>query len=214
MNSPGHDVHGIFRKIGSTGLVIFERDGLLLRQKRPSRDVILADINDEFVKMLKQLREFNVRFGFISNQRGMDASSHGRSESAALIRVLDELLSIRGGMPDFWMAWSEPPPGTESQYRKDRRHKPRTGMILRALERYGVDKDKAIFVGSSVAGILAANDADVMGIHYSGWRSNETPAKGPEKEARRLASSPEITDVQRLRTTIEQILGLDRRRTA
>lgn len=177
---------------------------------------MLGDVNDEFVKMLKQLRESDVRFGFISNQRGMDASSHGRSESAALIGVLDELLSIRGGMPDFWMTRSEPPPGTgtESQYRNDRRHKPGTGMILRALERYGVDKDNAIFVGSSVASILAANDADVMGIHYSGWRSNETPAKGPEMEACRLASSPEITDVQRLCATIEQILGLDRRRTA
>lgn len=177
---------------------------------------MLGDINDEFVEMLKRLREFNVHFGFISNQRGMDASSHGRSESAALIRVLDELLSVRGGMPDFWMAWNEPPlgTGTESQYRNDRRHKPGTGMILRALEQYGVDKDKAVFVSSSVAGILAANDADVMGIHYSGWRSNETPAKGPEMEARRLASSPEVTDVQRLGATIEQILGLDRRRTA
>ncbi|QWW72512.1 HAD hydrolase-like protein [Rhizobium sp. WYJ-E13] len=177
---------------------------------------MLGDINDAFVKMLKQLREFNVHFGFISNQRGMDASSHGRSESAALIRVLDELLRIRGGMPDFWMAWSELPLGTgaESQYRNDPRHKPGTGMILHAIERYGVERDNAVFVGTSVTSILAANDAGVMGIHYSGWRSNETPAKGLEMEARRLTSSPEITDVQRLRATIEQILELDRRRTA
>jgi len=55
-----------FRSIGSAGLVIFERDGTLLRRNNPPRDFMLGDISNEFVQMLQQLREMNVRFGFIS----------------------------------------------------------------------------------------------------------------------------------------------------
>lgn len=192
-----HDLFSISRKIGSTGLVIFERDGLLLRRTGPISDLTLGDLDEEFVEMLKQLRDQNLRFGFISDQRGMDAESYGRSEFAALVRVLDELLSLYGVMPDFWMAWDSPPrSGTEIRHRDGQLLKPVIGMILHAVEWYGVDKKKAVFVSSSSAGILAAKQAKITGIHYSGWRNDK------------------VTEAQRLGDTIERILGVEHRRTA
>jgi histidinol phosphatase-like enzyme len=138
--------------------------------------------------MLRQLRGLNIRFGFISDQRGMDAGSYGRSEFAALTRVLDELLRIHGAIPDFWMAWgaSRPPNGTELQHRDEQLLKPSVGMILRAIEWYGVDNSKTVFVSNSPAGIEAAKQAKITGIQYSG---------GPNDR---------VTEVQRLGDSIVQ----------
>ncbi|TBY96118.1 hypothetical protein E0H38_36925, partial [Rhizobium leguminosarum bv. viciae] len=95
MNNHAKYADRIFRRIGSTGLVIFERDGTLLRKTSPSGDYMLGDINEEFVEMLRHLRHLNARFGFISHERGMDAGAYGRSEFATLTELLDALLSIR-----------------------------------------------------------------------------------------------------------------------
>lgn len=215
MNTDAH-IHCIFRKIGSTSLVIFERDGLLLRRKRPSRHLLLGDINDEFVEILKQLRELKFRFGFISDQRGMDAGSHGKSEFVALTRALDKLLSIRGALPDFWIASRGLPQrrGTEFQYRNGRGQAPSIDVILRAMNWYGADKNSAIFVSGSPPGILAAKDANFTVIRYAGWKSDRATPGAPGVEAVPHASTSEITDVRSLRATIEQILEPDRRTTA
>ena len=185
-----------FRSIGSAGLVIFERDGTLLRRNNPPRDFMLGDISNEFVQMLQQLREMNVRFGFISDARGMDAGSHGRSEFAALTQLLDKLLRVRGAMPDFWMAWSGFPQtsGSPRQDPGDRRRRDGAGPIHQAIEWYGVDKKEAMFVSSTAAGLFAANVAGVTSIQYP--------------------SPSGITDTQRLRAEIQRILGLGRRRSA
>ena len=76
-----------FRRIGSIGLVIFERDGTLLRRNNPPRDFMLGDISNDFVLMLQHLRGIGVRFGFISDARGMDVGSHSPEEFAALLAI-------------------------------------------------------------------------------------------------------------------------------
>jgi len=191
------ELFSLFRRIGSTGLVIFERDDLLLRRRDPSNHLTLRDIDEDFVGMLKRLRELNFRFGFISDQRGMDAGSYGRSEFAALTRVLDELLSIYEAIPDFWMAWdSLPRAGTEAEHQDNRRLMSVVGMILRATDWYGVDSRNAAFVGNSSRGMHAAKQAKIPAIIYSGWRNDEA------------------REIQMLRDTIEQMLSLGHRRTA
>lgn len=210
MGTSGHDVYSIFREIGSVGLVIFERDGLLLRRNPPSRDLMLGDINGVFVEMLKQLRALNLRFGFISDQSGMGAGSHGKSEAAALIKVLDQLLVVSGTIPDFWMAGALPRLNDVRLKPRNRQwQKTETDMILRAIERYGVDTGKAVFVGGSTS-IVAASNAGITGIHYAGWPNNRASFRRTGIETRN-SSTPELTEVRRLRATIEQILGLDHR---
>lgn len=92
------------RKLGTTGLVIFERERTLLRQSSPTADLMLRNISAEFVELLVRLRQRNIRFGFISDDRGMNAGSYGQTEFEALSRLLDGMLNIRGAMPDFWIA--------------------------------------------------------------------------------------------------------------
>ncbi|MBY5774851.1 hypothetical protein HFN63_33010 [Rhizobium leguminosarum] len=197
MDTYEHDVHCIFRRTGTTGFVIFERDGLLLRWRDPSSHLTLGDIDEDFVDMLRQLRNLNVRFGFISDRRGMDAWSYGRSEFAAVTRVLDELLSVREAIPDFWMAWdSLSRAGTEVRHQDDQRPRPDGGMIQRATQWYDVDSRNAVFVGNSSRGIQAAKQAKIPGISYSACRNDKA------------------TEIQRLGDTIERMLRQGHRPTA
>lgn len=208
-----------FRKIGSMGLVIFERDGTLLRRTSPPRDFMLGDISNEFVQMLQQLRGSDVRFGFVSDARGMDVGSHGRSEFEALTGRLDELLRIREAMPDFWIAWGIVAQGKGAVVQAGEEQRRRNGagliagMILQAVELYGVDKQEAIFVNSTAAGLLAANDADILALQYSGLPADRTIPPLIEGEHQYLSPS-ETVDIQRLHVEIQRILGLSRRRSA
>ncbi|MBY5523504.1 hypothetical protein HFO60_27570 [Rhizobium leguminosarum] len=191
------ELFSLFRRAGSRGLVVFERDGLLLRRRDPSNHLTLGDIDEDFVDMLRRLRELNFRFGFISDQRGMGAGSYGRSEFAALTRVLDELLSIHEAIPDFWMAWdSLSRAGIEAKHQDDHRLMSEVGMIQRATSWYDVDSRNAVFVGNSSRGMQAAKQAKIPGIRYSGWRNDKA------------------REIQRLRDAIERILSPGHRRTA
>lgn len=202
-----HDLSSIFRRIGSTGFIIFERDGLLLRRKDRLSDLTLEDVDEGFVDMLRRLRDLNLRFGFVSDQRGTNARSYGRSEFTALTSVLDGLLMVHEATPDFWMAWDSPLSGTEIRHRDVQPIKPIVSVIRRATEWYSVDKKKAVFVSSSLSGVLAAHQANIRGISYSSWRNDN------ETELRRYVSASETTEVQRLGAMIEQISRLNHRRT-
>ncbi|NTA83873.1 hypothetical protein [Agrobacterium tumefaciens] len=180
---------------------------------------MLGDISNEFVQMLQQLRGSDVRFGFISDARGMDVGSHGRSEFEALTGRLDELLQLREAMPDFWIAWGIFAQGRETVVQLGEEQRRRNGagliagMILQAVEWYGVDKQEAIFVNSTAAGLLAANDADISALQYSGLPADRTIPPLIEREQQYLSPS-ETVDIQRLHVEIQRILGLSRRRSA
>ncbi|QPB24281.1 hypothetical protein [Rhizobium sp. 007] len=209
MDTDAHDVHCIFRKIGSAGIVILERDGILLKHKLLQRDLMLGDINDKLVEMLRQLREQNVLFGFLSRQTGVAGGFDDWSEYVGLTRMLDELLNVRGALPDFWLAWSARRRKAEPQHRNNTWRRPDAGTILRAIEWYGIDKNRAVVVSSSSAGVLASKDAGITGIQYSGWRNYQADP-GRATETPRVALPPEITEVRGLRATLERILGLGR----
>ncbi|MBY3425057.1 hypothetical protein HFN86_33430 [Rhizobium laguerreae] len=208
MNNHAKYADRIFRRIGSTGLVIFERDGTLLRKTSPSGDYMLGDINGEFVEMLRHLRHLNARFGFISDERGMDAGAYGRSEFATLTELLDALLSIRCAIPDFWVTWSDVPhaSGTGLQRQADRQQEAGAGAIFQVMERYGIGRKETVFIGSSTAGSLAADDAGVSVIDYFNNRSEGTAQGAALKRVPNL-SPPEATEVQRLRAKIQATLG-------
>lgn len=199
MKTERHDVQCIFRDIGFTGLVIFERDDLLLRKKTPLEDLTLSDVNEEFVEMLKQLRGANVRFGFFSDQRGMDAGSHGPSDFAALTRALDDLLRINGAVPDFWLGWASPASKIKLHPRDLTTPNPKIAAISRSMQWYGVAKTETVFVGSSSAGLEAANRSNIHGIRYSGLLHGEVPFA-------------DTSEAQPLFDVMGRVLGLDQRR--
>lgn len=202
-----------FRRIGSTGLVIFERDGTLLRRNNPPRDFMLGDISNDFVRTLQQLRLIGVRFGFISDARGMDAGSHGPAEFAALTGRLDKLLEIRNAMPDFWMTWSISPQVRREILQADEAQRETEGlisaMILHAVEWYGVDEKDAIFVNSTAVGLLAANSANISSIQYSGLPADRT-IRAWQKMERQYFNPSATVNAQQLNTEIQRVLGLSR----
>lgn len=216
MNCNMQVTYATFRRIGSRGLVIFERDGTLLRRNSRSKDIMLGDISDDFVEMLKELRGLGICFGFISDDRGMDACSHGPKESAALTRLFYDLLEIRDAMPDFWLASSDFTHGSEGEFQdRDnlRQHSAAVCMILQAIEWYGVDKQNAVFVGATTLGLLAASDAGVAGVQYFGLRSDRTTPLRTDIELQSPSPS-ETMEIERLRGQIERILGQGHRGSA
>ena len=204
----------ILRRIGSTGLVIFERDGTLLRLNNSTRDFMLGDVSNVFVQMLQQLREAGVRFGFISDTRGMDGGTHGSSEFVALTRILDDLLKTRGAVPDFWMRWGtflqEP---ALLQVRDGRRRRVTATTVLRAIEWDGVEQKETILVSSTAAGLLAASEAGITGIHYFGVQGDQ-PVPSPLETNPQFPYPSETMEARWLNDEIQRILSSNRRRSA
>ncbi|CDZ64347.1 Hypothetical protein NGAL_HAMBI2605_29400 [Neorhizobium galegae bv. orientalis] len=201
------DLICIFRDIGSNGIVIFTRDGLLLRPKSTSTDLKLGDINKEFVKLLSRLRGLNVHFGFISNQRGADAGAQGEDRFTELTRLLDKLLEPEGATPDFWIGRNQPGRRREAKFKDgdSRNQIDDANILLRVISWYGIDRKDAVFVSSSSAEISAANGVDVTGIKYSRQQHRRFEANTPP-------SPSEIADMQHLETMIQRKLRLDRHR--
>lgn len=216
MNSNEKDPsYSAIRKIGTKGLVIFDRDGTLLRRKSPATDFKLGDVSTQFVEMLKEMRDLDVCFGFIADERGMDARSYGRSEFASLSRVLDQLLRIHSATPDFWISRRAIPRGRRREIRDqhERRQTIDTGLILRAIEWYGVDKSETVFVSNTAAGLLTAHDAGVTGIRYLNLQGDRAFLPRVGTTSREPTSSGAL-EIERLRHRIQRFLGVGTRGAA
>lgn len=136
-------VHGIHRQEGSVGLVIFERDDILLRHRPQFADHTLGDIDTEFLAMLQDMRELSVRFGFIWRHSTFPSNRGAGIDSARLTQLLDDLLKVSGASPDFWVeaihspGLDQPPrwPGASE-----------LDVILKLTERYEVDPTMTVLV--------------------------------------------------------------------
>ncbi len=136
-------VHGIRRQEGSVGLVIFERDDILLRRAKQFADHTLGDIDTEFLAMLRDIRELGIRFGFIWRHTTFPADRGVRFDSAKLTQLLDDLLRVSGASPDFWVETIHSErPGQRPQW-------PGTSeldVILKLTEWYDVDPTMTVLV--------------------------------------------------------------------
>ncbi|WP_105375035.1 hypothetical protein [Neorhizobium huautlense] len=137
------DVHGIRRQEGSVGLVIFERDDILLRHRPQLADHTLGDIDTEFLAMLQDMRELSVRFGFIWRHTTFPYNRGTGIGSARLTQLLDDLLKVSGASPDFWMETTHflgpgQPPGWPGASELD--------VILKLAEWYEVDPTMTVLV--------------------------------------------------------------------
>lgn len=187
-----------FRNIGSRGLVVFERDGTLLKERRLSKDLALGDISHPFIKLLRRFRRCGVRFGFISNDRGMDAARGGSIAATTLMELIDAILRTNSAEPDFWMAMPFSQTADRPSNRKTQQFANPSLMILRAVERYGIEREKAIFVGSSAECTQAASMAGLATINFA---SPSLP---------RGESSADFTDLLRADEMVSFLLDLDR----
>lgn len=188
---------GRFRKLGSRGLVVFERDGILLRTKRLSKDLAVNDLNRPLIGMLRRFRTQGIRFGFLSNDRGMDANSGGRVAALALMDLIDTILRVDNAEPDFWMAMPFSK-RTRSPNAREAQDGARSSlMLLRAIEWYGIEKKKVILVTNSSARTIAASTAGVTTIKCS--------ALSPWADE---SGTADLLEIQRMESTVKVSLGL------
>lgn len=103
MDTDVGNLRGIRRREGSVGLVVFEREHILLRHRPQFGDQMLGDIDAELLAMLQDMRDLNVRFGFVSYHTTFPFERDDGIDSATLTRLLDGLLVVSGAAPDFWM---------------------------------------------------------------------------------------------------------------
>jgi beta-phosphoglucomutase-like phosphatase (HAD superfamily) len=78
-------------------------------------------------------------------------------------------------------------------------------LIQRAIEWYGVDKKETILVGSTLAGLLSANEAGITSIHYSGMRGDR-PSPSSLKTNPQFPFPSETTETRRLNIEIQRIV--------
>ena len=185
-----------FKKIGSTGLIVFERDGALLKTRRRSKDFSLNDINRPLIRLLMHLRKRGVRFGFLSGNRGMDAAYSGRPAAQTLIDLMNVILQMDRAEPDFWITMPLAKQGRDVKAQQVSTPAKFSLMLRQAMEWYGVPGRKVVFVGSASACAMAANTAGVSTVNYSA-----PPLSSGENQSAYL---PEIEQIE---TAIESILS-------
>ncbi|WP_246735402.1 MULTISPECIES: hypothetical protein [Rhizobium] len=134
------DDHRIQRREGSVGLVIFERDDILLRHRPQLADQTLRDIDTEFLAMLQDMRELGVRFGFVWHHTTSRSGRGARIDSATLTRLLDDLLKVSGAVPDFWIEAIHSPGPVQLPETSD------LDVILKLTEWYDVDPTMTVLV--------------------------------------------------------------------
>ncbi len=155
----------IFRDVDATTLLIFERDGTLLPSDR-RRSIFLSDINAEIVEVARQIRKLGIPFGFISGKKTMERSTRSKSQAAALIKILDQILSSGDAAPDFWMAWPTSPYGSTIGRRDDGLQMQSRAMIMEVMRWYAVKKTSCVFVSSSPESLIDAAKLGVKTVRY------------------------------------------------
>lgn len=165
MDSDVFDVHCIHRQVGSTGLVIFERDDILLRHKPRYEDQTLGDIDADFVAMLQDMRDLNIRFGFISHRSAPPSDTRVRIDSATLTRLLDDLLKVSGALPDFWI---DAACTSNLKQRLCLRSRSELDLILKMTQTYKADLNKTVIVRRAEAPRVSQDTPGVTEIFYPG----------------------------------------------
>lgn len=185
-----------FKKIGSTGLIVFERDGTLLKTRRRSKDLSLNDINRPLIRLLRHLRRRGIRFGFLSGNRGMDAAYSGRPAAQTLIDLMNVILQTDRAEPDFWIAMPLAKLGRDVKAQQVSKPANFSFMLRQAMEWYGVPRRKVVFVGSASACAMASNTAGVSTVNYSA-----PPLSSGEDQ------SAYLPEIQQIEAAVESILS-------
>jgi len=158
-------IHCIRRQVCSAGLVIFERDDILLRHRPKFEDHTIGDIDAEFVAMLQDMRDLDVRFGFISHRTARPFDTRVRIDSATLTRLLDDLLKVSGAPPDFWIDAA-----STSDLEQDHRSQScsELDLILKLNEWYETDLERTVIVRKAEAPRVSSDTLGLTEIFYPG----------------------------------------------
>ncbi|WHT15936.1 HAD-IIIA family hydrolase [Crossiella sp. CA-258035] len=136
------------------GLVLFDRDGTLVRDVPYNGDPELVTPMPGAAEALAALRARGVRTGVVTNQSGVARGLLSLAQVAAVHRRIVELL----GPFDTWQVCPHGP------LEGCRCRKPRPGMVLAACAELGVPPCATVVIGDIESDVRAAQAAGAHGI--------------------------------------------------
>ncbi|MDC7872040.1 hypothetical protein TH60_21345 [Pantoea ananatis] len=156
------------------GLLILDRDGVLIRDTGYPHRIQDVEISFSLINFLHEIRQRGYAFGFASNQGGIGLGLYSWKCYEALTSYLDALMLQHNAQPDFWLACAAHPDSVISCLKKEEHEwrKPRPGMLLHAMRSFGCQANNSLFVGDRDSDMLAAARAGIKGVKYTSWPEN------------------------------------------
>jgi HAD superfamily hydrolase (TIGR01662 family) len=161
---------------GVTELVLFDRDGTLVRDVPYNGDPALVEPMPAARQSLDRLRGCGVRLGMVTNQSGL---ATGRLTASQLEGVQQRVLDLLGPFDVVEICRHAPDAGCDCR-------KPRPGLVLAACRRLGVAPARCVVVGDIESDVQAARAAGARGVLVP------TPATRPAEVRRARAVAPHL----------------------
>lgn len=149
-----------------TRAVFLDRDGTINKEVNYLTDIPQIHIDEGVYGALYSLKEKGFLNIIVTNQ---SAVARGLLTEEKLREINEHFLGLlrhkdRSLIDDIFYSPYHPE-GTTEEYRKESYlRKPNTGMIMRAVVKYGIDLNESFFVGDSYTDMLCARNAGLKKI--------------------------------------------------
>ena len=150
-------------KIYKKKAVILDRDGVI------NKDLGYVSSIDRFywvdgaIDSIEYLKKLNYLIIVISNQSGVSRGYYDNSDVDELHEWINtDLFSKKKVFIDDFFYCTDLPGSTSSK------RKPRPGMIIDAIEKYKINREKSFLVGDRETDLEAAKNANVRGYLFEG----------------------------------------------
>ena len=147
----------------------FDRDGVLNVDKS-----YLYKIEDlEWINGAKEALAYLTQKGYtifvVTNQSGIARGYYTVDDMNKLHEFMAQQVAAAGGKIEKFYYCPHLPEGKIAEYAVECDcRKPKPGLILRAFEEYGIDKDAAFLIGDKPRDVESAEAAGIKGYLFSG----------------------------------------------
>jgi D-glycero-D-manno-heptose 1,7-bisphosphate phosphatase len=153
----------------ATQAVIFDRDGVLIENFGFVHRLEQTQWVDGALELLGVLRERSVLALVATNQSGVARGYFGLDDVNVIhTRLTNDAAAVGGEIAAFEVcphlpSGIVPPYNVVCECRK-----PKPGMLIKLVSRFGLDPSKVLFVGDQETDLQAARAAGVMGAQFKG----------------------------------------------
>ncbi len=164
-------------------VIFLDRDGTINKEDGYITRVDQLHLYEGALPALRMLKEMGYRIVIVSNQAGV---AKALLTEPALIEINNALLSMlraEGILIDRLYYCPHHPDAVVPEYKKDCEcRKPKTGMIMRAVQELGVHVEGAYMIGDKLTDIELARNFDGRGILLlTGYGNEEIKKLDPQK---------------------------------
>jgi len=143
-------------------LILLDRDGVI-NQKAPEHDYIrspeMLRLTEGADKAIARLHKAGLKIAVVTNQRGVSRDLMSLEDVSKVNTAIQKLVSKAGGKIDAFYVC---PHGYDDNCNC---RKPAPGLLLKAMDRFHVKKERCIMIGDSNSDVEAAANAGVDCIY-------------------------------------------------